>query len=41
MLFCSILPVLKQNTHIIAIKIIVNKSNGRFMYEFGYPLDFE
>ena len=39
--FAPFLPVLKPNARIIAVKIIVNKSNGRFTFEFGNPLDFE
>ena len=40
--FVRFLPELKQKACIIAIKIIVNKSNnGRFMFEFGNSLDFE
>ena len=40
--FARFLPELKQNARIIAIKIIVNKSNnGCFTFEFGNSLDFE
>ena len=39
--FTRFLPVLKQNARIIAIKIVVNKSNSRFTFEFGNSLDFE
>ena len=37
--FARFLPVLKQNPRIIGVKIIINKSNGRFTFEFGNPLD--
>ena len=40
--FAQFLSKLKQNACIIAVKIIVNKSNnGRFTFEFGNSLDFE
>ena len=39
--FARFLPVLKQNAHITAVKINVDKSKGRFTFEFGNPLDFE
>ena len=39
--FASFLPVLKQNAHIVAVEIIVNKSNSRFTFEFETSLDFE
>ena len=32
------LQVLKQNAHIFAVKIIANKSYGRFMFSFGNTL---
>ena len=37
--FAQFFPVLKQNARIIAVKIIGNKSNGHFMFEFGNSLD--
>ena len=39
--FARFLPVLEQNARIIAFKVIVNKFNGCFMFEFGNSLDFE
>ena len=39
--FAPFLSVLKQKARIIAVKMIVNKSNCCFMLEFGNPLDFE
>ena len=35
------LPVMKQYARIIAVKIIINKSNVQLTFEFGNFLDFE